>query len=414
MDEPGFPVRSTDEAEADFAISRQVWPDPNQRICDQPDDVLQSLTRLQASGQNPALVVVTRVEGGAVRDPGALMLVGEDASTISYISNGCVDADIAQQAVEAMKDGKARTARYGAGSPYVDIRLPCGGAIEVLMIPDPDRQAVAAATSALARRNPVALTFCAASGLALGKTGSEGDPGAARGVNRTEHDGARLTCTYRPRLRLRIVGRGANMLALTRLAAASGLDVAVLSPDTDDLRAARQFGANETQHLVDPDRPSGSRDDARTAVVFMFHEHEWETTMLQEALRGRAFFIGAMGSRRTHQQRLAQLATRSVSQKQLDRIRGPIGLIPRTRDATAALKKTMAANRLGKRINPHPALCGRHAPSRWRRARTPSRYRPASDPAPGVHLEQRVRQAPRAPLRPPAKAGHGDLRCCGR
>ena len=90
---------------------------------------------------------------------------------------------------------------------------------------------------------------------------------------------------------------------------------------------------SHVEHLNDPNNPPEVTDDARTAMVCLFHDHDWEGSLLRQALAGPAFYIGAMGSKRTHENRCQTLLEMGVAQNQIDRIHGPIGLIPALRDA---------------------------------------------------------------------------------
>ena len=123
-------------------------------IGEHPVDVLSQITAWQRAGDACALIIVTKIEGGGVRARGALMAVSENRS-IGYLSGGCIDADAVFQAHEALQDGSPRALRYGAGSPFVDLPLPCGGAIEVLIIPNPDITVMRDAASALQSRRAI-------------------------------------------------------------------------------------------------------------------------------------------------------------------------------------------------------------------------------------------------------------------
>ncbi len=282
-------------------------------------------------GQRCALAVVTDTEGGAVRAPGALMAVSSSGDAAGYVSGGCIDADVVQQAQLALQSGSSTKVRYGTGSPFVDIQLPCGGAIDVLLIPDPDLEVLEAAVTALERRTSTALTF-------------EGDgsiqtvqPDAPRGWQ-----GEAFTGYYRPKLRLRIAGRGADVVALASVAAASGISCVVESPDEECLSAAERGGITETVKLDTPTAISANRDDAATAFALMFHDPHWEERLLRDALSGDAFYIGAVGSRRTQERRRDALAAAGLPQSEIDRIRGPIGLVPSMRDASMLAVSALA------------------------------------------------------------------------
>jgi len=241
--------------------------------------------------QSPvALVVLTGVTGGTLRARGAVMAVTK-TSMAGYISNGCVDADIIARA----RSGESGSFIYGEGSPYRDITLPCGGRLEIRVFQNPNRERLEAAYVELRGRNKAVLNL---EGFSL-----------------------RLL----PRLKLRIAGRGAACLALMELAQNSGFDVHVQSPEEGVLP--------EYEHLVDPNVPPKLTDDARVAMVCLFHDHDWEGALLKQALAGPAFYIGAMGSQRTHENRCEVLRKMAVPETDISRIKGPIGLIPAQRNA---------------------------------------------------------------------------------
>ncbi len=243
-----------------------------------------------------ALIAVTEISGGTLRAKGALMAVTPD-NVFGYISAGCVDGDIIYQARAALKDGQPRHLIYGDGSPFKDITLPCGGTIKISIFPNPDTSAMATVLNATARREPGALV-----------------------ISPFKH-------LYTPKLSLRVVGRGAPFTAMAALAHSSGFEVYGQSPDADLERA---FFAR-FDHLKDPAQTVPCHTDPWSAVVFLFHDHDWEPALLKQALLGNSFYIGAMGSDRTHALRLQTLQEMGV--KNLERLRGPIGLIPAMRDA---------------------------------------------------------------------------------
>ena len=237
-----------------------------------------------------ALVVLTAVTGGTLRARGALMAV-TDTHVAGYVSNGCVDADIVTRA----RSGQTGRFIYGDGSPYKDIVLPCGGRLEIEIIQNPNQDAIQSALNALENRQEAQLRV--------------GD----------------VSVSLVPRLKLRISGRGEACLAMAELAALSGFEVSVQSPDPHLFAGV--------QHLTDPNHPPKVNDDKRTAVICLFHDHDWEGALLQQALTGPAFYIGAMGSKRTHDMRCQKLLDMGTAEQAIARVKGPIGLIPAQRDA---------------------------------------------------------------------------------
>lgn len=253
---------------------------------DQAEDIL----RYCAAQTDVSLIVLIDVTGGTLRARGAMMAATQTSSA-GYISNGCVDADIFARA----RAGETGHFIYGEGSPYRDISLPCGGRLDIAIFQNPDPKILEVARIDLEARRETELT--------LGE----------------------ITLRLKPRLKLRIAGRGAACLALAEQAKSSGFEVHIQSPEANIMPQA--------EPLIDPERPPMMSDDKWTAMVCLFHDHDWETVLLQQALDGPAFYIGAMGSTRTHDTRCQTLRDRGVKQDKIDLIKGPIGLIPTQRDA---------------------------------------------------------------------------------
>ena len=220
-----------------------------------------------------------------------------ETNAFGYISAGCVDGDIIYQARESLKNKRSLDLVYGEGSPFKDIALPCGGTIHISIIPEPDRANLAQAVAQSKNRQIAALKL----------------------------DNHKLE--YAPKISLRIVGRGAPFEALAQQARMSGFLLHGQSPDP----ALNLEFLDRFDHLKDPGQTHNCHTDPWSAVVFLFHDHEWEPALLRQALDGEHFYIGAMGSARTHKLRLETLETMGVTGTA--RIKGPIGLIPAMRDA---------------------------------------------------------------------------------
>lgn len=288
----------------------------NRRLHEHPIDVLQFVLDRHAEAAPCALVVLTNTEGGAVRAPGALMAVTACGSACGYLSGGCIDADVILHTQNALRTGQSETLRYGTGSPFLDITLPCGGAIELSVFVNLDIAQIAAAVSALTARQSTQLTF-------------------ADGVNDFQ-------ASYRPKLRIRIAGRSADPVALAHISRSAGIDTLLWSADTDCLTSAAAIDGLTTHRLTTPGALPASDDDNATAFVLMMHDHDWEPALLSQALSGPAFYIGAVGSPKTHAARCALLAEHGLSRPDIARIHGPIGLVPSLRDASMLAISTLA------------------------------------------------------------------------
>lgn len=298
------------------------------RYAEHPLDVLSALILWQET-EPCALAVITRIKGGAVRDPGALMAVSQSGKIAGYISGGCIDSDIVLQAQLAIKSDQPRTVHYGAGSPFVDLPLPCGGTIILMIIPQPSLEVVSAIIQQLTLRRP-ALVHVLESGQILCNS------------NIDASQSPELSITYTPKVRLRIAGRGADCLSLARLGQFSNFDIKLQMTDSDDVAQARASGLPVTEYLTTPDSLPDPEDDCWTAFILAFHDQSWEASLLKQALDGPAFYIGAVGSRRTHEKRCTALKAMDVSPDQIGSIHAPVGLVHSLRDASKLAVSTLA------------------------------------------------------------------------
>ena len=277
--------------------------------------------------------MIAGVEGPSYRPVGAMMAVlpaDPDPLRVGNLSSGCVERDIALQAMRALRDGVPRMVRYGRGSPFVDIQLPCGGGLDIALIPDPDRAVLARLREMEAARRPVSLTIDLASGtLALG------------GIAETARDGDRLVIGRPPETRFLIFGKGPEAAAFAALVQAAGFPAVLLSPDSETLDAPARAGL-ATRALPVARFPGDLAPDPWTAVVLFFHDHDWEPPILRQALATDAFYVGAQGSRRSAEARAMALQALGVPDDQLARLRGPIGLVPSARDARTLAVSVLA------------------------------------------------------------------------
>lgn len=283
--------------------------------------IFRFLLEAAARGERTALVTITDVIGRSSRDAGTHMAVSETGAFKGSLSGGCVEAAVVGEALRVIRQGEAELLRFGLGSPFLDIRLPCGGGIDLLIVPEPAYAVIEAAEQRLAARRPAAF--------ALTRGGTVALAGAAPA--RSGWDGDLFIASHRPDLRLFIVGHGAETEALARLSTAYGAEVRVLTPDATIVETLEGQGI-AVWRLKTPARSAHLATDPHSAVVMLFHDHDWETELLAQALEQDSFFIGAMGSRATHARRLEALAGSQVNAAALARVEGPIGLIPATRD----------------------------------------------------------------------------------
>ena len=282
--------------------------------------VTNPLDALLAADGAGVLAIVVDVLGPSYRPVGAFMAILEDGSRVGSLSSGCIEADLAIHAQKALTDGEPTSVRYGAGSPFVDIALPCGGGLEILLVPRPDKAVLQQVVERRDARIPCTLTIDTESGTLC--VADDGQTGA---------DGVLFHVRLLPPVRFFVFGKGPEASTFAALVQSAGYPNLLASPDVETLEAAERAGC-ETRHLIKPDYPTAMIPDPRTAIVLFFHDHEWEPPILHAALKTDAFYIGAQGSQRARDARHAALHEMGVDDAGLERLHGPIGLIPSARD----------------------------------------------------------------------------------
>jgi xanthine dehydrogenase accessory factor len=274
------------------------------------DYVLDFALAHMRQGEKIALVTLVKIEGSSPRPLGAQMAVSETGDWVGYLSGGCIERAVVAEALEAIAQGRNRTVRYGRGSRYIDIQLPCGSAIELLFDVEISEGELAAIDARLEQRLPAVMQ--------IPSTEEAGDDLSLR--------------NYQPRKKLILAGVGPATVQLARLAEIGGFEVVVWSYDQPTLQRLASH-AIQTVALTATRHPPRVGADARTAIVFMFHDHEWEMEMMPSALGTDAFYIGAMGSHATHRQRVRHLQEKGFPQAEIDRIHGPAGLFSGSKSA---------------------------------------------------------------------------------
>lgn len=289
-----------------------IGPEPRIAfLSDDAIDILAFAARSLEAGYATALVTLVEIRGGAARALGAQMVVRDDGLYCGFVSGGCTEAAVATDAIVALGKGLDRNLSLGEGSPFFDIVLPCGGGITLAIHVLKDATALRQALTALDRRIPVCLRYHPGKRSLSFRLG-EGASG---------WDGQWFVRAYRPKPRILIAGTPLEVGAVARVAAASGYEVVAL----------------ERGQVPAPDEL-----DADTAIALLFHDLDRELPLLQAALASKAFYIGALGSRRTHAKRCEALRRCGRDEHALARVKAPIGIFDKARDAPALALSVVA------------------------------------------------------------------------
>ncbi|HEY6202764.1 MAG TPA: XdhC/CoxI family protein [Candidatus Limnocylindria bacterium] len=338
--------------------------------------VAAELLAWRAAEGRVAIATVVGITGSAPRPLGATLLVAPNERLAGSVSNGCVEADVYEEALSVLQSGRARVVRYGISDDRAfTVGLSCGGTIEVLIEPvGPLHE-----RAALAVRN--------GTGVVLARIVSPEDHAGTVGVWTADPRGDGWSADLAPlgRDALGALREGQSRSAPLRLADGREASVflhAVPAPATlaivgaTDIAIALVHFAKPLGYrsvVLDPRKALASRErfpqadelvhewpdiafghlalDDSSAIVVLSHDEKFDQPALLAALRSRAGYIGAIGSTRTNEKRFAWLRSRGSSDDDLARIHAPIGLDigARTAEETAlAIVAEMLAARRGR------------------------------------------------------------------
>jgi len=335
-------------------------------------EVLDDLLGWWRTGQPVGMGTVVATWRSAPRPAGAAMLVGPDGTAVGSVSGGCVEGAVYQTAQEVVESGQSTLQRYGVSDDDAfAIGLTCGGILDVY-VERVDRSSFPSlgdVAESIQTGEPVAVVTCVADTCAesadvalrvgqrlvvwpertAGSLGLERLDAAAtddvRGMlasGRTGtihygHDGERrgddltlFVASYAPPPRMIVFGAIDFAAAVARVGSFLGYRVTVCDarpvfatrrrfPDADEVVVAwpQRYLAAEAE---------AGRVDERTVICVLTHDPKFDVPVLEVALRLPVAYVGAMGSRRTHDDRIARLKEVGMSGDEIARLASPIGL----------------------------------------------------------------------------------------
>lgn len=284
------------------------------------------------AGRQVALATVVKTWGSAPRPVGSQLVIDSDTNFQGSVSGGCVEGAVIFEAGDAMQDGTCRILSFGVSDDTAfEVGLACGGEIEVMVEPlgkgqGPSLEELEALVAARAARKPVVweVDLSSWSRRLVARDMADADLEERFRTDKSARDGDIFRGVHNPPLRLAIVGAVHIAQPLVQMARLAGYDV-VLSDPRDSFASAERF-PGETFLEGWPDEALTAYGlDARTAVVTLSHDPKIDTPALETALASEAFYIGALGSTRTHAKRVAALTEAGVASGRIARIDGPVG-----------------------------------------------------------------------------------------
>ena len=279
-------------------------------------------------GRGAALATVIETWGSAPRQAGSQLAISGAGEIMGSVSGGCVEGAVVVEALDALKDGQPRVLTYGVSDETAfNVGLACGGTIRVLVEPvgpAMPEDLLAAIVAARAARRPLAY------GVVPGDwsrrlLGPDDLPDRFRTDRSGMEDSGEFIALFNPPLRMLIVGAVHVAQALVPMARLAGYDPVVIDP-----RAAFASDARFPDTRLNLEWPDDALLaeglDARTAVVTLTHDSKLDDPAILTALASPVFYLGCLGSTRTHAKRLDRLRAAGTTESQLARIHAPVGL----------------------------------------------------------------------------------------
>lgn len=282
-------------------------------------DVLKTCASWLDAGRRCQLVTVNKTWGSSPRPIGATLAICEDGQVVGSVSGGCIEDDlIARVRDHGIEIAHPEIVSYGISADEAHrFGLPCGGTIELAIEPLTQASGIAELLARLAQGELVERRLTLATGAV---TLATAQPSA---IQRIE-DGV-LTTLHGPRWRLYIIGAGPLSRFLATIAAGMDYRVTVCDP-REEYRSGFSIPGVQLVHAMPDDLVLEAKLDARSAVVALTHDPKLDDLALMEALKSDAFYVGAIGSRANNAKRRERLKLFDLSEAQLARLHGPIGI----------------------------------------------------------------------------------------
>ncbi|MGC2164694.1 MAG: XdhC family protein [Gallionella sp.] len=281
--------------------------------------VLKTLQQWQSGAQPLWLVTVVETFGSSPRPPGAMLALRGDGLATGSVSGGCIEDDLVRRAQRGeLRVDQCEVITFGVTREEAKrFRLPCGGVIRVVVEPVRTDDWVAQVLNLIQAHRLVKRNLNLASLQVL-----IGDANPAESIS---FDGTTLTTVHGPRWRMLIIGAGQTSAYLARMALALDYQVIVCDPRAE-MRATWDVPETTLTGEMPDDAVVALQADASTVIIALTHDPKLDDMALLEALKSPAFYVGALGSHASNVKRRERLALFDLSDEEIARLRGPVGL----------------------------------------------------------------------------------------
>ncbi len=283
------------------------------------EGVLRTVQRWLEAGERACLFTVVRTWGSSPRPAGSLLALHADGRVAGSVSGGCVEEELIARRTELMGRSTPCVLRFGGDAEErARLRLPCRGALELVLEPRPVPGSIRGVLAALSRRERALRQVQMSSGAARVTVP---EPGGQPVL----FDGAVLQREFGPRARLLLVGAAELSGFVARIAPALGYEVYVFEP-REEYAAHWDVPASTLLRVLPEGRVSELAGDAHAAVLALSHDPRLDDLVLMEALASEAFYVGALGSRTSQARRRERLRALGLEAAAIARLHGPVGL----------------------------------------------------------------------------------------
>lgn len=281
-------------------------------------EVLKQAREWVLAGHIVHLATVVKTWGSAPRQAGAMLAVRKDGRVIGSVSGGCIEDDLIARAQEGRLPDKPEWARYGVSQDEAArFGLPCGGTLRLVIEPLAKSDWLEQVVASTEAQQLIGRWLDMSTGIS---TLTNARPGQ---LTEVKEDGCHFV--YGPHWRLLIIGANQTARALAQIATMLEFQVIICDP-REEFTADWDMPGVTLQPGMPDDAVLAIQTDSRTAIVAITHDPKLDDMALLEALKSKAFYVGALGSVRNQSKRRERLLSFDLSEEEVDRLHGPVGL----------------------------------------------------------------------------------------
>lgn len=282
-------------------------------------EVLRSAEAWRKAGHRITLGTIVKTWGSAPRPVGALVAVRGDGQVVGSVSGGCVEDDLVEKVrAQAVAKDLPQLLTYGVSNEEATRwGLPCGGTLQVVLEPVTEASALGGLLETISKQQLVKRRLDMKTGRVTLQPGQWQDA--------LEFDGSALVTVHGPRWRLVLIGAGQLTQYLAEMARMLDYHVSVIEP-REEYASGWNVAGIELDRRMPDDVIAAMNLDGHSAVVALTHDPKIDDLALMEALKSAAFYVGAIGSKKNNDARRARLKEFDLSEDEITRLRGPVGL----------------------------------------------------------------------------------------